>query len=267
MGSIKFITFFVTILVLIQSFVSGNVRDYKPYSYDTPSVDGLYSYFIKLEVPQIDGSMEMCAGALLTNQWIVTSCKWLKNAINVTAILGNDAADGYSLNIDENDIIDASNGLYQDDVSIQLIRLPFRIKYTKTIQRIDLPSDCSLTSDEKIFLVGCDFSRVIGENARNLVSTTTNIVAMSECPENSWTESNKFSYCVGVGGAEKVQRGRLLIQPQGRLLIGFLSGYGSSDNENYSGSKVTFRYIMEYSQIIANVTGLRLPNCEPSILG
>lgn len=260
MKSALLIIGFVAIQVLDLSAVSGSGADYNRYSYDRPSTKQLYSYYTKLEASQPDGSVAVCSGALLTNRWIITSCEWLNDAVNVTAVLGNAATDRHSLVVEKNKIVHATNGEYQDSALVQLIELPILIKYTEAIQRIDLPNDCALSSGDEIFIVD-NSSQKAGQNVNKLQSLTANVVPLSECSRGSWSKSSKFTYCLRVDDSEKAQHTRLLIQPKGRVLIGFLNEFSRTDSNSAPGYSVAFHHVMQFSQVIASITGLRLPNC------
>lgn len=248
----KVIQLFLVLVSVHQNVGQLGVADYSRYSYDVPTHDEIYSYYTKLMVERTDGSTKSCAGALLTNQWVITSCKWLLSATTVTVHLGNPSIDGYIFDINERNIVHAKRGMSKARSSIQLIKLPEQIKYTETVQRIYLPSMCELASDKEIFIVDFESS----QNGDNLQSIASHIVPMSECSKTS-LDFNEFTYCIRGQIHQSKQHGHILIKPQGKELIGILN-----DHRQCYESSFTFHHILEYSRFISDVTGLSLPNCE-----
>lgn len=246
---------FLVIILVHQNIGQLRVADYNRYFYDVPTHVGLYSFYSRLAITRSNGATINCSGALLTNQWIITSCKWLSNARTVTVHLGSSSIDGHVFNIHKRNIIHATSETDQTRSSIQLIKLPTQIKYTEAIQRINLPRDCELTRDNEIFIVDLDSTQSVD----NFQSIASNIVSMTECTGNpSNFHINKFTYCIRGKHQQSKHHGHILIQPQGKELIGILNDHSSQRAE----FAFTFHHILEYSQFIANTTGLSLPNCD-----
>lgn len=236
----------ILVFLVHQCLVRADDAVYNPFSYDELTRSEIYSYYVEVEVTHSGGSSKICSGALITNQWVLTSCKWFKHCTAVTASLGNGSNDGFIFNIPQKNIIYGRNNEQQKFQTVQLIKLPHQIKYTRAVQPINLPWNCHLANNTEIFVIDAD------NNNNNLQTTVSNIISMSH--------TNKFAYRVRTENNPTTYENCILIQPQGKLLIAILNDHNGKRVTNPSKSFV-FHHILEYSHFISNNTGLNLPNC------
>lgn len=234
----------LVVFLVNQCLVRADDAVYNPYSYDILPRNRIYSYHVKFEITHPGGSKKICSGALITNQWVLTSCKLFKYSTGITAYLGNGKSDGFIFNIQQQNIIYPSTNKQRKFQTIQLIKLPHQIKYTRSVQPINLPWNCDIHDNSEIF--------IIDETDNNLQTTVSSVISVSKI--------NKFAYSVRSETSPAIHQNRIIILPQGKLLIGIFNDH-NGNRVNNPNESFTFHHILEYSRFISDYTGLNLPNC------
>lgn len=248
---------------------NGYVIDESRYSYDIPSRDSQYGYYVQLESYKTNSIERYCGGALISNEWILTSCNCIRNADRVVLRAGNGTGDGFVYTVDATSLY--VHEMYQADhgiADIGLVKLPEFVKYSKTVQKIELSDRCDEESySDDVLVVTSDFTQNEKEKINFPMASAASFksIPFAKCQKNYpifTSKSSKSVLCVESKASAKQHvgdGGRILIRPKGNQLIGvFNFCHGEfSDNDN----TLVFRYVAAYYDFIAKHTGLDLPNC------
>lgn len=127
------------------------------------SKPGQFPYYAYLGIAEKDYEFidKSCGGVVISSYWILSAAHCFAEAYKVAIYLGS--TELYN-NYEENriTIIVKADSIYihknyrepnlRDDIA--LIKLPYKIKFDKYIQPIELPSTCDLAENEEVFAVG-----------------------------------------------------------------------------------------------------------------
>lgn len=240
--------------------VNGDNYDYYRYYYDIPKRRGNNAYYVQLDIKQLNSTNKICAGALITNEWVLTSCECLSHANNITVYLGDASDDGYMFNIGEENLFQMNSTHRECSFGdVGLIKLPYSIKYTETVQRIELPTHCKNMENKNVSIISHNF-----EQAKGVLDTRSKTVSLSKC-EKKCRHSKAYTstYCV-FDDIEDLSNGdnngKIVVQPDGELLLGIVNHHISNEYRNSSFCFI-FRHILVHSAFISKYTGLDLVSC------
>lgn len=216
-----------------------------------------YPFIVDVRVTRSTGKINnTCSGAIVSVEWILTSCNCLYNANKIEVHL----EDGFkfSLNPDKIEFHEQCRPEYKYG-DIALINIPDSISLKYNFQTISLPLNCDL-NDENITM--SIVSSTIYEEADYpfyKFSVPAIGVPKAECEKiySKLIEDDSI-YCVRAKSTLG-DGGKILIEPKRNVLLGL---FNFSDCDNVY--PLVFRRVEDYIAWIAEHIGFEMPKCHKS---
>lgn len=253
---------FILPILAILTLVNGGIDDIHRFNFGIPSRDGQYAYYVQLEAIKENSLNRSCGGALLNNEWVLTSCNCILNADQVTLRMGNSVDNGYVVTVQSENLYIPEKCQPEHRIAdIGLIKLTEWIKFSETIQKIDLPSRCEQPEIMDVSIISNDETNIYPK-ARSTPYKTIPFVDCQKTYRDLTFRSKKSVYCVKSNGntiSQLGSGGRILMSPKGNVLLGV---FNFCHEEYYSNDyPLVFRNVVAHYDFISKYTGMDLPKC------
>ncbi|XP_055327026.1 collagenase-like [Sitodiplosis mosellana] len=269
-------TIYIAVLLFVSASAFKIQQKHSRIINGFPSERNQFPYYVwMLGTIMEDNSTNYCGGSLISDEWVLTAAHCLIDVSVMRIHLGLLK----TMQFDEPGriVLTAEKGQYFSHPDFQmngvindigLVRLPKRINFTPSIQKIKLPTTCDSNSNENIDVIGIgngltdDDStkpspilrwasfRTISREKCNEVFRFLNFRTTVICIESPKEVGS--SICHGDSGSGLIRR-------SDNTLIGVASFVADSGCDN--GLPQVFTNIVEYHPWISSITGLDLITC------
>lgn len=235
-----------------------------------PSEQAQFPFFAALDLIAVDGTPHFCGGSIISSKWILTAAHCVYNIKKLTIYLGltktHISEEYQTIDIALSNIyLHAKYKTFEAGLTadIALIRLPQPVKFSKTIQPIELPSSCEIVGSYDVIALGN--GRI---NSTHHIASILQWVQLTTIPNDlcslyyKFMGSRKEFLCTEgtVGrGVCSGDSGGPLVRKCDYKLVGVASFARIDDCA--AGFPSGFTRISSYLGWISKVTGMKLAKC------